>query len=251
MIKPLKKIQLFAGRNASTILSCVGGAGVIATSIMAAKATPKAMQLLEKAKEEKGEDLTKLEKIKVAAPSYIPAMLVGTSTIACIFGASVLNKRSQAGLMSAYALLDRSYKDYRNKVKELYGEEVDKHVVKEIVKDTYVEGEVTVEENKQLFYDYYSKRYFESTTEKVQQAEYAFNRLLNIRDYASLNEFYELLGLEKIDDGDWLGWSTGMNMEYYWQHWVDFEHEKVVMEDGLECIIISMWMEPTTEWQEY
>lgn len=251
MIKSLKKTQLFVGRNASTILSCIGGVGVITTSIMAAKATPKAMQLLEKAKEEKGEDLTKLEKFKVAAPSYIPAMLVGTSTIACIFGANVLNKRSQAGLMSAYALLDRSYKDYKNKVKELYGEEVDKHVVKEIVKDTYVEGEVSTEENKQLFYDYYSKRYFESTTEKVQQAEYAFNRLLNIRDYASLNEFYELLGLEKIDDGDWLGWSTGMNMEYYWQHWVDFEHEKVVMEDGLECIIISMWMEPTTEWQEY
>lgn len=251
MIKAVKKIQLFTGRNASTILTCVGGAGVIATSIMAAKATPKAMQLLEKAKEEKGEDLTKLETIKVAAPSYIPAVLVGTSTIACIFGANVLNKRSQAGLMSAYALLDRSYKDYKNKVKELYGEEVDKHVVKEIVKDTYVEDEVTVEEDKQLFYDLYSKRYFESTTEKVQQAEYAFNRLLNIRDYASLNEFYELLGIEKIDDGDWLGWSTGMNMEYYWQHWVDFEHDKVTMEDGLDCIIISMPMEPTTEWQEY
>ena len=107
--------------NSSTILTCVGAVGVAATATMAVKATPKAIALLEEAREEKGEELTKLEVIDVTAPVYIPAAIAGFSTIACIFGANILNKRSQAALMSAYALLDNSYKEYMRKSEELYG----------------------------------------------------------------------------------------------------------------------------------
>ena len=97
-----KFLQLpkFLTRNASTILTFIGAGGVIATSVIAVKATPGALKLLERAKEEKGEDLTTLEKVKVAGPAYIPAVVTGASTIACIFGANVLNKRNQASLMS-------------------------------------------------------------------------------------------------------------------------------------------------------
>ena len=62
----LSKSQTFLTRNSATILTCVGAAGVIATTVTAVKATPKALLLLEKAKEEKGEELTKLEVVKVA-----------------------------------------------------------------------------------------------------------------------------------------------------------------------------------------
>ena len=78
----VKASQLFLKRNASTILTCIGGAGVIATSVMAVKATPKALSLLDEAKEEKGEDLTVLETVKVAWKPYIPSVLFGVSTIA-------------------------------------------------------------------------------------------------------------------------------------------------------------------------
>ena len=115
MNKLLRSSKLFLKRNSSTILTVVGATGVIATSVMAVKATPKALAMIEKAKEEKGEDLTKLETIKVAGPAYIPAAIAGISTIACIFGANILNKRQQAALMSAYALIDNSYKEYKNK----------------------------------------------------------------------------------------------------------------------------------------
>ena len=100
----LQSSMLFLKKNASTILTCIGSAGVIATSVMAVKATPKALALLENAETEKGEGLTKIEKIKVVGPAYIPAVLIGASTIACIFGANILNQRQQAALMSAYAL---------------------------------------------------------------------------------------------------------------------------------------------------
>ena len=105
----------FLRRNSSTILTCIGAVGVVATAVMAVKATPKALELIENAKEEKGEELTKIEVVKVAGPTYIPAIVTGVATVACIFGSNVLNKRSQASLMSAYALLDNSYKEYKKK----------------------------------------------------------------------------------------------------------------------------------------
>lgn len=157
----------FLNRNASTILTCIGSAGVIITSVLTAKATPKAAYLLVKAKEEKGENLTVSETIKVATPAYIPAILTGVSTIACIFGANALNRRQQATLMSAYALLDNSYREYRDKVNELYGEDADKRVIEELAKDKYEEELVADEDGKLLFYDTFAGCYFRSNIEKV------------------------------------------------------------------------------------
>lgn len=252
MNKFIKRSQMFLNRNASTILTCVGGAGVVVTSVMAVKATPKALKLLENAKAEKGEELTKTEVIRVAGPAYIPSIVVGVSTIACIFGANILNKRQQAALMSAYALIDNSYKEYRNKVKELYGEEADDRVREEIAKDHYDEEEISNEDDgKQLFYDSFSGRYFESTIEAVQRAEYNLNRDLVMMDCASVNVFYDYLGLDPIESGDEIGWSTGMNFDYYWQIWIDFGHRKVELEDGLECTIITFFHEPAVGYDEY
>ena len=98
--------KLFFKRNGSFILTCIGAVGVVATSVTAVKATPKAIKLIEKREQEKGEKLTVLETIKVAGPAYIPSLAIGVSTIACIFGANGLNKKQQASIMRAYALLD-------------------------------------------------------------------------------------------------------------------------------------------------
>lgn len=244
--------KLFLERNSSTILTIVGGIGVIATSIMAAKATPKALKAKEHAEKEKGEKLTKLETIKVSGPAYIPAAIVGGATIACIFGANILNKRQQASLMSAYALLENSYKEHRDKVEELFGEDANSKIKESIAKDKYAEQDIQEpDDGKRLFYDDFSGRYFESTIDKVQHAEYQINRDLSMRDYATVNEFYDYLGIEPIDGGDELGWSTGMNFDYYWQSWIDFGHQKVAMDDGLECCIITMFAEPSVGWEEY
>jgi len=252
MNKLLQHSKLFVKRNGSTILTCAGGAGVVLTSVMAVKATPKAMRLLEAAKEEKGEKLTKLEAIKVAGPSYIPAIVTGVSTIACIFGANILNKRQQAAIMSAYALLDSTYKDYQKKVEELYGEDANDQVKAEIAKDKYVDDEVTLtDDNKQLFYDEFSGRYFESTTEDVLRAEYALNRRLAEFNGAYLNEFYEMLDIPAVDYGEHLGWSSSEIYDMQWSTWLDFAHKKVTMDDGLECYIISWSVDPTFGFEEY
>lgn len=248
----LSKSQLFLKRNSSTILTCVGAAGVIATTLTAVKATPKALMLLEEAKQEKGEDLTKLEKVKIAGPVYIPTAVLGVSTLACIFGANVLSHRGQASLMSAYALVDNGYKDFKKKVNELYGEDAGSKVRAAIAKDKYEENPVPpVEDGKRLYYDYYSERYFEATPYAVKRAEYEVNKTLVMDDGVYLNEWYSQLGLEPLDHGWDFGWNTCANMDAYWQTWIDFHHEKVVMDDGLECIIISFAQEPYPDFEDW
>ena len=106
MSKLISNSKLFFKRNSSTILTVVGAIGVAATAVMSARDTVKAVKRIEE-HEAKGEKLSNKEKFKIAAPAYIPTVATGLSTIACIFGANVLNKKAQASLASSYALLDR------------------------------------------------------------------------------------------------------------------------------------------------
>lgn len=256
----LVKSQLFVKRHGSTILTVMGGVGVIATTVTAVKATPKAVRLLEEAKEEKGEELTKIEKVKTVGSIYIPTIVMGVGTITCIFGANVLNKRTQAALISAYALVDNSYKEYKQKLKELYGEEAHEEIVNAIAVEKAREVGITANNlctktcltddescgEPVLFYDEWSSRYFESTIEQVITAEYHLNRNFVLRGFVTLNEFYSFLGLEETDYGNTVGWSV--EDEFYW---VDFHHNKVVLDDGLECFIIEAPWGPTIEALEY
>ena len=247
----LNKSQVFLKRNSATILTCMGAAGVIATTVTAVKATPKALLLLESAKEDKGEELTAFEKVKIAGPEYVPTAVLGVSTLACIFGANVLNQRGQASLMSAYALVDRSYKDYRKKVDELYGTEAGEQVRAGIAKDRYEEKSVELIDGELLYYDFYSGRYFNATPATVQRAEYEVNRTLMVDGGVFLNEWYQHLDLETLEHGWDIGWSACGNSDMYWQSWVDFHHQKTIMEDGLECIIISFQQEPYHDFEDY
>lgn len=257
----LRNTKVFWKRNGSTILTYASAVGLVTTTVMAVKATPKALKKIEEAKEEKGEELTTLETIRVAGTTYIPVVLVGASTIACMFGANVLNKRNQAALASAYALLDTSYKEYRDKLKELYGEEAHENIVNAIAiekaKNSYVGAsylgtvcDLTDDEScgaPVLFYEEYSNRYFEAPIEQVINAEYHLNRNYILRGYCYLNELYEFLGLEPTDYGSVLGWTPRDEGEY----WIEFNHRKVVLDDGLECYILELPFEPEYDFLEY
>lgn len=243
--------QRFVKRNASTILSVLGVAGLVATTVTAVKATPKAMEFVKKAEEEKGEKLSKWERINVAGVAYIPTVLVGTATVACILGANLVSRRQQATLMSAYALLDRSYKDYKNKVNELYGDGAGKQILEGIAKDKYTGDESSGDDGKELFYDFYSGRYFESTKEAVQWAEYETNRALVVNGAVCLNEYYDFLGLEPLPEYELLGWSCGQIEEIYRHPWIEFEHSEAPIDENLNCTIINMPLSPFVDYLEY
>lgn len=246
--------------HSSTVLTCVGSAGVILTAVMTAKATVKAVRLINEAECQKKEELTKMEIFQATATAYFPAVLIGASTIACIFGANALNKQQQAALISAYSLVDRSFKEYKEKLKELYGEEAHQEIINSIVVEKaakmHVHGAylfcgcslVDPEDDDsptKIFYDTYSDRFFEATMSQVLNAEYHLNRTFNLRGYITLSEFYEFLGLESTQAHDVLGWE--INDDTYW---VEFNHRKVPSDDGLEYYIIETMQEPSSEFME-
>ena len=231
-------MKIFLRKHSSTILTFAGAAGVIGTAALSIKATPKALMLIKDAEDAKGDKLTYIEVVKVAWKPYIPAALMGFSTIACIFGANYLNARNQASLLSAYGLLDQTYKEYQNKVKETYGEESDNNIKHEIVKTKY--NEYTKQyEDLLLFFDFNSMRHFEATMDEVMRAECMFLESLHNKKYAFLNEYYDYLGIPYTDYGYQLGWFDVENNDPYNCRELEFEYEKIVMKDGTECYIIT------------
>lgn len=251
-----------------TILSIFGAVGVVTTVALAIKATPKALECIEDAKEaksrENGEDLTRMETIAACWQCYIPVTATGIATIGCILGANVLNRRQQASLSSAYALISRQYGDYKCKVKEVAGEEVHKQIMKSLAVEKAKEVPIIAEsfigysnldfedadEETRLFYDTFSERYFESTISRVLQAEYHLNRNFMFGGYISLNEFYKFLGIEETELGASVGWNS-CNGDIFW---IDFNHSKAMVDDGLsgevECYIIDMVFPPDKTYLE-
>lgn len=248
-VRKLKKIS-------PTILSCFGAAGVVGTSVLAVKATPKALRKIRldsKYTHNDPDAYTKLEAFQSAWFYYVPSVVMGAATIVCIFGANILNKHQQAAITSAYALLNDAYQDYKNKLKELYGEDAHRKIMEAIAvekaNDVYMASTGLVEgssldfdehnpDDNRLFYDTYSKRYFESSINRVLQAEYYLNRDFAIGGYRSVNDFYEFLGIAPINGGDEIGWDIATGLA-----WIDFNHYKTVLDDALEVCVNDMdWL---------
>lgn len=262
--KVLHKSGLYCRKYSPVALSCVASVGVVVTAVVAVKATPKAVELIrtDSRRNHDGDPhaYTKKEAIISAWKCYIPAVVFGASTIACIMGANALNSRQQAALTSAYALLNNSYKEYKDKLKELYGEEAHQRIMKELAVEKSKKMPITaiscfsshtlgfddLDEKECLFYDAMGDRYFTSTIIRVLEAEYHFNRNFCLGWIPSLNDFYEFLGLEKTEYGDTVGW-TNSNGDYYW---IDFFHLHTDIDGTMDCWVIEAEQTPTADFLE-
>ena len=133
--------------------------------------------------------------------------------------------------------------------------EAGEKVRESIAKDEYEEQkeDIVKTENgdKQLFYDFYSGRYFEATNADVIWAEYEVNRAMIMYGGVGLNTFYDLLGLEELPEYEEIGWAAGQMADTYWEYWIEFDHEKTTIDDDLECTIIHMPLEPLMGYLDY
>lgn len=256
----IHRISKSLKKSSPTILTVFGAVGVVVTAVLAAKEAPMAAHCIDIAAKRKqegtDEPLTKLEMIKVGIPSYIPAIIAGSATIMCIFGANILNRKQQASLMSAYAFLDRSFREYKKSVTNIFGEEGHKKVMEDFVAEcpkapTIAEGRFDfgeTDEEQCIFYDAFSSRYFEATYSQVLLAELHINRKFAIDGgEVSLHYFYDFLGLDTPEELKDLAWYI---CDYY--YFIDFTHEKILIDDGpdhepLECWVIDMPFPPTLE----
>lgn len=246
----MSKFTTTLRRSSPTILTCLGVVGVIGTAVMAVRETPKALRLIKAKKDELEKDkLTPIELVQTTWQCYIPSALIGVGTITCIMGIRVMDKRNQAALTSAYAMLNESYKQYRQAAKRVYGEDADNRIHAEMAKDAQVASsdwgyqvynmEMDPESEHLLFYDLASKKYFNTTMAAVLNAQYHVNRNLSIRGDCSLNEYLSFLGLDGVDHGDDIGWDISYMVEECDAYWLDFDNQKTTLEDGLECIVID------------
>ncbi len=216
LTKLAKDFGSAVSKHSPEILVGIGISGMIATTVLAVKATPKAIALInEKAEDEDclPEEINNVEKFKLCWKCYIPAAITCVTSAACLIGAQSVNARRNAALAAAYTLSDSALREYKEKVIETIGEKKeqivrDKIAEERIKKNPDTNAEVIVtDRGETLCYDSLSGRYFHSDPEAIKQAVNELNETMLNDMYVSLNEFYDALGLDHTKLGDDLGWS--------------------------------------------
>lgn len=216
LTKLVKNIRAVALKYQPEILTGIGITGMITTTIMAVKATPKALDLMAEVKEKHAKDTDKKAFCKdvllKVAPVYIPAAIVGGLSTSCLIGASSVNYKRNAALATAYTLSESALKEYQDKVVETIGEKKEEAVRAAIAKDRIdknpaVDREVIITgDGTTRCYDPLSSRYFESDIESIRKSVNELNRRLLLDDYVSLNDFYCELDIPTTEIGDTIGW---------------------------------------------
>ena len=235
-------------KHSPEILMGIGIAGMVTTTIMAVKATPKALDILaelkEKHEEESADKKTIGKDILVnVAPVYIPSALIGALSITCLIGASSVNARRRAALATAYTLSEQALKEYQEKVIETIGEKKEQAVRDSIDKDKIEKNPVTsteviiTEKGNTLCYDAISGRYFKSDIEKLRKIVNELNRDMISDMYVSLNDFYSEVGLPSTPMGDDLGWNIDRGF-------IDLRFSSQLAEDETPCLVVGYYVEP-------
>lgn len=231
-------------KHSPEILTGIGIAGMITTTVMAVRATPKALILIEERKEEIGaEKLEAMDMVKTAWACYIPAAITGTLSVACLIGASSVNARRNAALATAYTLSESALKDYQGKVIEMFGEKKNEAVKDAVAKDKIEKNPVVTreiiitEKGNTLCYDAISGRYFKSDIDKLKKAAGVLNRQMLDDMYVSLNDFYYEIGLDNVKLGDELGWNVDSG-------YIDLSFSSQLASDGTPCLVIDYNVAP-------
>lgn len=123
-------------RNLSVGLSILSALGVVGTTVLAIKETPKAIKELES---KKGSKLTKKDYVKILLPIYWPTLVVGTATISSITASNLLSRKAEASLIATTAMLNQGWMRYKHKVKEVFGVDADKLISTKVSADEYKE----------------------------------------------------------------------------------------------------------------
>ena len=215
--KAINDAKRLVVKHSPEILTGIGIAGMVTSTVLAVKATPKAVRLMEEARhEQEVEKLSPVETVKATWKCYIPAAVSGIGGAACIIGAQAVNMKRSAALLAAYKLSETALVEYKDQVIETLGEAKEK-VIQEKVDEKKVEA-ARIEEREIIrtkrgntrCYDPLSDRFFYSDLEIIRRAENTINeRLLHsICGEATVNDFYDELDLPHTDLGDEMGWNT-------------------------------------------
>lgn len=241
-----KGIKSTVSAHSPEILTGVGIAGMITTTVLAVRATPKALQLIENAEDEKQDNLTPAETVKAAWKPYIPAAVTGVLSTACLIGASSVSTKRNAALTAAYQLSTTALSEYKEKVVETIGEKKEKTIHDKLAQDKVKNNPPSQSEviftggGDTLCCDAFSGRYFKSDRNKIEKAVNALNYQMNggMEMCISLNEFYAAIGLPRLDPmGETLGWRVDKGL-------IDLHYSAVLTENDEPCMVIEHIIPP-------
>ena len=247
----LNRLQFTMVKHGPEILTGIGIAGMVTSTILAVRATPKAIRLLEEEADSKHDTLTVPEKVKTCWKCYIPAAITGATSIACLIGASSVNSKRNAALAAAYNISTAALTEYKDKVIETVGEKKERAIRDEIAKDKIEKTPVHTKEvivtgkGKTLCHDGIFGRYFESDMDTIKRALNVINREIIHGDmYVSLNDFYDEIGLDPIPIGNDLGWNIDDGE-------IDVDFSAQLTDDGRPCIVLMYNVAPRYNYSRY
>lgn len=252
--RSLGKTKFKIKKHSPEILVLAGVAGTVASAVMACKATLKVNEITEEAKEniekihvayekgvtEAGQDYSEEDCQKDLAIAYVqtgvklaklygPSLVIGSLSIGAILTGHNITRKRNIALAAAYTAVDNSFKDYRSRVVERFGEKIDKEL-KYNIKAKEIEETIIDEDGNEktvtntidvtgLDPDKYSQyaRFFDDGNlgwTKDPEANLLFlrsqqryaNDKLKAQGYLYLNEVYEMLGIPKTKAGQVVGW---------------------------------------------
>lgn len=250
--KSFNKIGMQLQKHSPEILIVTGVVGTVASTVLACKATTKVADILEDAKGQladvhavvenedyadkyTSEDAKKDTVIIYAqtgvklAKLYAPAIALGVLSIGSILASNNILRKRNVAIAAAYTAVDKSFKEYRNRVIDRFGETVDRElkynikaekitetvIDEETGKETKVKKTVDVLQGNKDYSDY--ARFFdEGCAEWRKDPEYNLmyvraqqqyaNDLLHSRGHLFLNEVYDMLGVPRTQAGQVVGW---------------------------------------------
>ena len=237
----VKNLGGVISRNSPAILTGLGCAGVLTTAILTGRATLRASEILKM--EAPDEQLPATEIVKLTWKVFIPPVLVGASSIACIIGANTINTHRNAALAALYSLSETAFREYKEKVVEEIGRNKELKVRDSIAQDrvtTNPVGDRTIiftGNGEVLCYDALCDRYFKSSAEKIRQEVLKLNEDLRNDMWLDLNDLYYAIGLPSTK----LGNQVGFDMD---KGYIQVDYTGTLTPEGQPCLSIDMTVYP-------
>lgn len=245
------KLKSILVKRLPDILAGLAVTGIFTSVCMAVTATPKALKLIEKEKEELGvSELTAKETVKATWKCYIPTALSVAATVTCVvLGNRESNKRN-AALAAAYSLSESALKTYQAKVIETIGEKKEEAVRDAIAKDVVKraqannanpEIEITGYGNT-IVIDAMTGRQFTHDIEKIRKAEANLNKDLYSSMFVSVADLYYELGLRIGDLYERVGWNADSGP-------VNIQFSSQLLDDDRPCLVLSYQVGPRFDYR--
>lgn len=236
-------------KHSPEILMGLGITGMASSVILAVKATPKAIKIIEDLESERIEKLKKTEVVKETWKCYIPT--VGTFLLAtmCLVGADSIYSKRNAALLTVYKLSESALREYKDAVIDTVGESKEKEIKEKIhnasiTKNPISNSEIIITGNGEvLCFDTISSRYFTSSIENISRAENRINKIMLDCMYVSLSDLYDELGLKHTSISDILGWNLDNGL-------VEIHLDSHISENGKPCIVIDFEEPPTYDFDK-